>query len=82
MARFRTLKKYLLIPRQQLSSNLVKTVFSSSYTEMVELRTVGQDTQPVGTIIQKSLKVPEWQIWALHSQAGCQKRRICSQYHQ
>ena len=49
---------------------------------MVEFRTVGQDTEPVGAVMQKSLKVPEWQMWVLHSQAGSQKRRICDQYHQ
>jgi hypothetical protein len=32
------------------------------------------DTQLVGTVIQKALKVPEWQISVLHSQAGDQKR--------
>ena len=49
---------------------------------MVEFRTVGRDTQSVGTVMQKSLEVPEWQMWVLHSQTGSQKSRICGQYHQ
>jgi hypothetical protein len=72
----------LFAPSHQLPSNLVKNNFSFSYTKTVELRTIGYDTQPVGTVIQKSLKVPEWQISVLHSQAGSQKRWICSKYHQ
>jgi hypothetical protein len=53
-------------------------MFPSSYIKNIEVR----NAQPVGTVIQKSLKVPEWQIVVLHSQAGSQKRTICSQYHQ
>jgi len=34
------------------------------------MESISLDTEPVGTIIQKSLKVPERQILLLHSQGG------------
>ena len=77
-ASFHTLPAWLPTPSQQLPSNLVKNIFSSTYIKFVELVITGYDTQPVGTVMQKSLKVPEWQFSALHSQDRNQKRRICS----
>jgi hypothetical protein len=38
--------------------------------KIIELRTFPRDTKPVGTVTQKSLKIPERQIVVLHSQAG------------
>jgi hypothetical protein len=53
-------------------------IFYSSYIKNIDVKSILQDTQPIGTVIQKSLKIPEWQMLALHSQAGDQKSRICS----
>jgi hypothetical protein len=44
-------------------------IISSSYTKCIEEGTIPQDTEPVGTVIQKSLKVFKGQMSALHSQA-------------
>jgi len=38
--------------------------------ENIEIITTPHDNQLIGTVIQKSLKVPEWQISVLHSQTG------------
>jgi hypothetical protein len=58
-ASLHTLPAFFLTPRQQLPSNLVKNLFPSSYIKIVKERSIGYDTHPVGTVIQKSLKVPE-----------------------
>jgi len=57
-------------------------MYYSSYIKIIEVRTILQDTEPVRTAIQKSLKVPAQQISVLHSQAGDQNSRICSHWHQ
>jgi hypothetical protein len=57
------------LPNQQLIKNVVTTV-SSSYIKCIDGRSVLQDTKPVGTVMQKTLKVPEGQMSRLHSQAG------------
>jgi hypothetical protein len=52
-------------PNQIIRSKII----SSSYTKNIDVIAILHDTQPVGTVIQKSLNVPEGQMSALHSQA-------------
>jgi hypothetical protein len=56
--------------------------FPYTYIKNILHGIIQQDTQPVGTIIHKSLKVPEGQISVLHGEAGDQGRRECSHYYQ
>jgi hypothetical protein len=54
---------------------------SYSYVKYIEGGHVAPDTQLVGTVIYKTLKVSKWQASALHGQAGDQGSRVSSQYH-
>ena len=70
-----------ITPSQLLPSNF----FTNSLFHIhknIDFRTIPHYNQLIGTVIQKSLKVPEWQMLVLHSQAGDYKHRICDHYHQ
>jgi hypothetical protein len=72
---------YQLVPLLQDKFYIVIWLYilDSSYIKNIEDVTFAQHTEPVATVIEKSLKVPEWQFSALYSQDRNLKRRICLQ---
>jgi hypothetical protein len=52
------------------------------YFKYVDVSAILHDTEPVGTVGQQSLQIPEGQDSGLHGQVGDQRRRVTGKYHQ